>query len=296
MGNTNGVPIKEKKTLKDWCLTLRCVLVLKDGRILSCSDDSKLRVYDPNKGYKLKIIISGHRESVFSACQLENDDIVSCSMDKTLKIWSLTQDSYKLKFNINFAHTNIISKVITLSNNRFASCCYDRCIKIWKSNEPYSAQPIKVLNGTVSMIQLKNQEILVGSQAITLCLWSLSTYQTITQIKEVKTFHPNDLYQIDDNRIISGDTQTIQLVNIKKCYIENTYFFPFSNYIYSFLYLKDGKILCGGEKTFWLYDVSTYELKPVHSSHTNGISCITRINENMFCTCSFDGKIKIYKY
>ena len=71
-----------------------------------------------------------------------------------------------------------IYKVVSLPNNRIASCSGDKTIKIWMSKPPYSNIATKVLKkGIISLLYIKERDILLSGAANTLLLWNMSTYQ-----------------------------------------------------------------------------------------------------------------------
>ena len=48
-------------------------------------------------------------------CQLNNGKLVSCSMDKSIKIWSITESLYHCDYTIENAHNNCVYKEIVLT-------------------------------------------------------------------------------------------------------------------------------------------------------------------------------------
>lgn len=62
--------------------------------------------------------------------------MLSCSMDKTIKLWST--DDLKLLKVINFekhqAHLNSVNKVLWIDSNRFISCSDDRTVMAFEAN------------------------------------------------------------------------------------------------------------------------------------------------------------------
>lgn len=65
---------------------VRDVLVLPNGDIASCSNDSTVKIWD-GKTYELKSVLSGHESFVYSICCLPDGDIVSCGEDRTIRVW-----------------------------------------------------------------------------------------------------------------------------------------------------------------------------------------------------------------
>ena len=90
---------------------------------------------------------------------------ISCSYDKTIKIW---------KSNLLYSDTPI--KVL----------------------EGHSYV-------VISLLYIKERDILIsGSSDVTLRIWNMSTYQCDKVIKGVRCCFTNSLYQIDKDRVIVG--------------------------------------------------------------------------------------------
>ena len=172
--------IKSIAIIKDHSDVVYSLLLLKDKRIASCSEDKTIRIFNPIKDYQCEMIIEGHLNAIYSICQLENSHIVSCSLDNSIRIWSITQYSYCCMFTIFNAHSYSISKVLSLSSERIASSSWDNTIKIWKGTAEYSDIPIRVLRGHTdivwTIIEVKERHILVSiSYDKNLLIWSLLT-------------------------------------------------------------------------------------------------------------------------
>ena len=109
---------------------------------------------------------------------------------------------------------------------------------------------IKTLNGHTSyvrsIIQLKDKDILIsGSDDNTLRKWNLLTYQCDTIINNVDCCDSNSLLEIDNNRIIVGGWNVITIVNISNDIIEHQIKNNKLNWVWSFVQLRNGNILCG---------------------------------------------------
>lgn len=206
--------IKEQK-----CITY--LLLLFDGRFATASDDATIKIYS---NMNLSLTLVGHSFRVNAIDQLPNSQLISCSVDKTIKIWTITKDSYKCEHTIEEAHSLTILKVISLSNNRMASCSNDKTIKIWSSAPPYNL--ISTLEGhetrPFSIYQPKGKEIVVSGEYFErmVIIWNLMNYKKESIFKDVGCYSVINIVQIDNDRLCIGDDNSITIINITANKIE----------------------------------------------------------------------------
>ena len=85
--NKNNKEVKCIKTITlepdgpigDLSIGVKSLLLLKDGRIASCSDNNKIRIFDPSNDFHCDQVIERHSKGITSICQLDDGTIVSCS-------------------------------------------------------------------------------------------------------------------------------------------------------------------------------------------------------------------------
>ena len=289
------------KTIDDHKDEVYSLLLLSDGRLASCSEDSTIKIFDIDNNYHCDITIRGHTSIISYISQLKDSRIVSCSWDKSIRIWRVTKSTYKCEYIIENAHNDCILKVIPLSNNRIASCSNDKRIKIWNSKYPYNL--IKKLKGHIdfvySIIQLKDKEILIsGSRDDTLRKWNLLTYQCNTIINDAYCYNVNSIIEIDKNRVIVGGDLEIIIVDIFNDKIEKIIKNNKIENVGSLLKLRDGNILCGCE--YGLICLIDIKMNSVifkeDKIHNNIVYCLINLNQHQIISCSWDSTIKILEY
>lgn len=103
--------------------------VCNNGDYVAGSRYGSLRIYD-HSNFLLKFNLIGHNEKIFKIIQLDNNDLASCSADKTIKIWDW--NTKQIKYDLNVGHSNFISGVKLLHNGYMVSAGFDGKVIVWK--------------------------------------------------------------------------------------------------------------------------------------------------------------------
>ena len=74
--------------------------MLKDGRFVTGSLDKSIIIYN-NKTFKPDLTIKEHNGSVRSVIKLNSGELVSCSDDKTIKLYNINENEYKVIQTLN---------------------------------------------------------------------------------------------------------------------------------------------------------------------------------------------------
>ena len=176
-------------------------IILKDKRIATGSDDGSISICSINfktMEWSQDIIKkNAHKGVVISLCELNNNQIISCSWDKTIKIWKIT--ATHLILNHMFTnHTSDVCCVITLPKNRFASCSEDKTVRIWSSTEPY--KELKIINNdskVFALLYIQSKEMIVSStQLEKLIFWNVNTYKHEHTIKGYSVMRKNNMVEL----------------------------------------------------------------------------------------------------
>lgn len=283
--------IKEQK-----CITF--LLLLFDGRLATAFNDSTIKIYS---SFTLSLTLQGHSFKVTSLDQLPNSQLVSCSVDKTIKIWTISENSYKCEHTINEAHSLTLLKVISLSNNRIASCSNDKTIKIWSSAPPYHL--LSTLDGHAtrpfSIYQPKGKEILVSGEYFErmVIIWNLTNYKKESIFKGVGCYSANNIVQIDSERLCIGDDNSIYIINIATNKIEKEIQNKKFDFIFSMMLLTENILLLGINCGDIIYvDLSNDSVVESIKAHRLTVNAMCKLKEKTFCSCSRSGELFIWKY
>lgn len=285
------------KSLHNHSSFINSILKLQDGRIASCSSDKTIKIFNP-QNYKCELTLTGHQETIYYISQLENGNLVSCSEDQTIKIWSITEDTFLCLHTIEDAHREWINKIIPCSNKRMASCSFDNTIKIWSSLPPYDL--IATLDGhikdVISIVQLKQKEYLVSASCDeTLRIWNLVSYQFKAGIEKVSSSGSECMIEINNDKLIVGGKEIIQIINCSTYEIEGLINCPNVATINSIVELEDGIVLCGCYKgIFLIYYHEENKYIEMKGMHKDEISSIIKISDNMIVSSSYDRSLKVW--
>ncbi len=113
------------KTLNNHKHYVYLVSKLNDGRLISCSYDNSLNIYDKDS-FELQLSIKENTNPIYTFTQLIDGRIITCSSDKTMKIIKLIGiDKYQID-QILEGHNNEVYKVIEINKNELISMAYNK--------------------------------------------------------------------------------------------------------------------------------------------------------------------------
>ena len=288
-----------RKNITEHKSLIYSIIELFDGRIASCSDDSTIKIFN-KKTFKCELTLTGHRRGVRCINQLNNSKLISGSGDSSIKIWSITDDSYTCEHTIEKAQNGLLNSLIPLTNNRMASSCTETSIKIWNSNYPYNL--IIILDSQIkkatSLTQVKNKEILIAGEYLNerISVYNLYNYQKETVIEGVYCCF-NNLY-ISNNILMIGGKNAIAIINLTNFKIEKICKNPIFRRVGSFISYEQDNILFGCDYgLLGLYNINSNYFGGVYQTpHEFLITSIIKIDNSTIITSSFDSTIKIFNY
>ena len=199
-----------------------------------------------------------NNHSVDKIIEIKENELISISLDKTMKIWNLNNENkFECIKSINFQNSENCADIYKLNENEFITSSFDdKYIKFWNSNN-YSN--ITTINNIVSswtwknMCLLENDLLCVGgSYSKRFYLIKISTHQLIKNIiGPKKIFSINEcldglfLCSIIDKK---GNNSLVKYkfedLNLKKVFEKEK---AHDSYIYSCTELNNGIVVSGGD-------------------------------------------------
>ena len=297
--------LKQINSINPHYESINSILNFPSGNIISVSKDKSIKIYDNNLNI-IQNISNAHDNSIFDVSIKDENNFVTCSKD--IKTWikmkknhnSEEKQLYCLNQIIKKAHDDWISKIIYCLNGNLISCSFDKTIKIWEENNNNEYNCIKILthnNLIVSILLLEDKNILISSGLDGTKFWNLNNYECIIHIKEVICRCTHALQRIDEDRIILGGNQLIQIISLnqkKKIKdIKNDFF------CYGICIIENKGIflITGKNKEIKIYRNNDYEcIKIIKNAHDDDIYGICELNDGSIISYGKDKKINVWSF
>ena len=261
------------------------ILELKDGRIVACSEDNSIKIFDKEE-FKCTHILNGHLSGVRSICALK-EKLASGSADKTIRIWDLKK--FKTIQTLK-EHSNPIINLTLLNNNYLASCSL-RQIIIYDDKLKSKYNLTEHTNLVREFIQLEKNKYASCSDDGSIKIYD-KHFRTLNSFKD----HFESVYcicQLRDGRIISGDKSGKLLVWSKNLTYTKE-FKEHTNAICKVKQLKDGRIVTVSEdKTVKIWDLD-FRVVSNFNEHSGAVNCVTILREGGLASGGADGIINIW--
>ena len=153
-----------RRALRGHTSSVEGALLLRDGRLLSWSHDSTLRIWNMQSGQCL-VILSGHRHGVLGALQAEDGNVLSWAWDQTARLWNCETGACIRAFQGHDSSDGSLSLygVTNLDADQIVTYGHDATIRIWR----WSGELVAILRGHDSpvggVIVLRDKMILSWS-------------------------------------------------------------------------------------------------------------------------------------
>jgi len=152
----NGNTKKEKKKLIGHSSKINQIILLKDKRLASCSNDCSIKIW---KIYKDKCDINLDSDSCcMSIKELNNNFLAAGYMSKDVKIWDINNKTIKCHLK---NHTNYVSLIYQIENGLLLTSSYEGVVKIWefKGNEEKIKKTLRLHSGNMtSVLRMKDKK------------------------------------------------------------------------------------------------------------------------------------------
>ena len=293
------------------------IIILKDGRLSSCTKDGELIIYK-KRNYSIEDSIKEEKSSLYYHIQLSNTNIVTCGKKDYIHIYKLGNNNKYELFQKFEAYENraYVYKVIEFDD--FLITSNDSLVKLWKKNENNEYIQFRVLrvqksySDPVNILRLNNNKLLCSAPTQKHIVF----YQIKDNIKAVGFMEnlelnkrPNLICMVNDNILFVAKRENgMYLIDIHKYEIIANIFRICK--LYSVIRLRNGNILigCDGwedrmernsviECKYESDNKNNYLLKvsETDKAHKKKVNCLIEMKNGTIITCSYDKTMKFWK-
>lgn len=101
-------------------------------RLLTGSEDSNIKMWDPAKTDACKRTFAGHTKPIICMVRVDKRIYASASRDHTIRIWDAQNPQCK---QVMEGHTRSVTKLCFIPDlNQLVSGSLDKCVKVWDLN------------------------------------------------------------------------------------------------------------------------------------------------------------------
>ena len=274
------------------------ISIFPSGKFISVSNESIIHIYDSFFNIIQKIE-NAHEKSIIYVDVKDENNFVTCSVDKNIKTWIKENNKFTLNKIILNAHNDIIRKVLYFSNGNLISCSSDCSIKIWKQFKD-NYYNIKIFNHNEqinSILLLENKNIFISSGEDGTKIWDLKNYECIFYNKETFCGSWNGICIIDDDKIIvqGKNTKCLKVISINDKKIIHEIYNSINVWGLFFIKEKDLILVGGNSKDILIYYKDNYQLiKRIENAHNKDINGFIQLNNGSILSYSDDRQIKLW--
>ena len=301
---------------------INCLIEIKNQDFISCSDDKTIKLFDSNNYYQNKLSLTPHSQSIIYLLKLNDDFILSCSLDKNIKLIQLSNNNnYSIIKQTISIHSEKINKMILLKNNQIASCGSDSLILIFDFNQRENCLMIfkKIISksfGIDNIIECEkyNNLYAFSEKSNLIEIYDNQNYELKNKIESINYIGGNNgviIYK--DDYLIFCEINGISILNLLNNQIEKKFDYKTSyNYLFNCLiFIRNEYLFGGGIETIdnkkkiiikiWRVEnkdnniiLEDFDIK--NNPHSKPIFCFLELSNKKIVTGSEDSSIKIWDF
>ncbi len=289
--------IKMIKSINEHKDAIYSVSIFPSGKMISVSNDKSIKIYDINFNL-IDNIENAHDWGIIYVEIIDENNFITCSFDHTIKTWIKKKNKFYINTIIHNAHNNQINKVI-YSNKNLISCSWDKTVKIWEEKDNNYQLITKLSHSNIvwSILVLKDKNLLISCGYDGTRIWNNNKLELIQYFKSVKCRLRNGLSRMDDDTIIIGGYQIMNVISLSKNVILAQIKIPFDCYGIKIIEEKRIILVGGDSKDFVIYKSDSYEyIKTIKNAHNDNIKGFVEFKNGLIASFSEDKTIKIWSF
>ena len=266
-------------------------IALLDGRLVSCSKDKTLRIWNTTTG-DCETVLRGHSDWVLSVIVLSDGRLISCSGDRTLRIWNATTGDCEIVLT---GHEDWVRSVIATPDGRLVSCSKDKTLRIWNTS---TGDCEAVLSGherdVVSVIALPGGLLVSCSRDNTLRVWNYTTGDCETVLRGHEDYVLS-VIAIPDGRLVSCSRDNTLRVWNATTGVCATVLRGHEGWVMSVIAIPDGRLVsCSNDKNLRIWNATTGDCVAVLKGHEDGVGSVVALPAGQLISSSADRTLRVW--
>ena len=263
---------------------------LEDGRIITSSQDNRVRIWNPDDG-SVDLVFNEHSGIVYNAIELDDGRIISVSQDNTARIWNPDDGSVDLVFN---EHDDRVTNVKQLEDGRVVTVAWRDDSIVWNPDDgSVDLRYIEDDDITWDVEQLEDGRIITVSNDNIARVWNPDNGSTDLTFSE----HTSSTYsveQLEDGRIVTTDLDGIVKIWNLDTGIVDVNFTEHSDRVFDVKQLDDGRIMTASyDNTVKIWDLDTQNVEINFTEHSDNVITLKQLIDGRIVSGSFDNTAKI---
>ena len=291
------IDLKMIKTINVQNNSINSLSIFPSGNVVLISEKS-IKLFDLNFNI-LQHIQNAHDEIITYIDIKDENNFVTCSYNKEIKIWIKNENKFILNKNLINAHYNYINQVKYYLNNNIISCSLDKTVKIWEEINNKFQLIITLFHSfsVFSILILEDKNKLISSGLNGTKIWNLNNFEVINFFKEVGCYYNNGLCRINEDKIIFVEDKSLKIFSLSEEKIIKHILIPFrciticKNEEKGIFFIEDYN------KNIKIYNNDSYEcIKTIKSTNNFYFNGFTKLKNSLFVSFSNDGSINIWLF
>eukprot|EP00744_Colponema_vietnamica_P027050 GILI01040381.1.p1 GENE.GILI01040381.1~~GILI01040381.1.p1 ORF type:complete len:257 (+),score=-2.50 GILI01040381.1:79-771(+) len=155
-----------------WVVSLA---VLPNGKMVSCSHDCTLKLWNTNSGV-CERTLGGRSLEVLCVVLLADGRVASGSDDTQIKIWNLDTGVCERTLG---DHSGSVEALAVLPDGRLVSCSADKTIKVWNTTSYTCEHTLQAHSDWIVSLAVYEGRLLSYDRSCTLKAWSLDSFSLL---------------------------------------------------------------------------------------------------------------------
>jgi len=272
------------------------LVVLKNGKIASCSYDNLIKLWDISEiSKKPTQIFKGHTNTVTDLIQYTNVLLASVSKDKTIRKWNVNNGKEVYCYEVVSPFLCICPVTDT------TVCCGggDKTLRVYDLSIDKEIEELYQLNGhsdiILCLLQVNSSMFASGSSDKSIRFWEIETRKHLFTL-EGHTQDISCMKVLKDKRFASGSyDNTIIIWNIEKRDAEMK-FEGHTGHVLCIAQLFDGRIISGASDwSMIIWNMQNGTADTTLEAHKEAVSSIVVSREGLIVSASRDQCIKVWE-